>query len=380
MDKISKFVTCLIPVHACNFRCQYCYLSHHVNQDAYGGGIRPFGATPQKIVKYFSVDRMGGPCYFNLCAPGETMMHPELIEFVSELTKEGHYADIVTNGTLSKKIDELIDALDDYQRKHLFIKFSFHYLELQKKNMMEIFLEDVEKIRKSGVSYSIEITPYDELIPHIDEIKNFSIEHFGALPHVTVARNEGTKEIALLTKHTRAEYKQIWSVFDSSLFDFKFSIFNTRRNEFCYAGLWSLAVDIETGIYRQCYGGDELGNVNDGSRIVNFRPIGKCRLPHCFNGHAFLATGDIPELEAPTYTDERDRVRTDGEHWFSEEERAFFSTKLCESNEMLTDEQKKKQQYINTCMHCVEFGKRACRKVSKIVKKTNAKKKDYKKN
>lgn len=368
MESIKRFVTCLIPVHACNFRCQYCYLSHHVDKDVYGGGIRPFGASPKDIVSYFSIKRMGGPCYFNLCAPGETMMHPELIEFVSELTKEGHYADIVTNGTLTKKFDELIASLDGSQRKHLFIKFSFHYLELQKKNKMEAFLEDVDKIRKSGISYSIEITPHDELVPYIDEIKTFSLEHFGALPHITVARNEGTQEIALLTKYSRDQYKEIWSTFDSALFDFKFSIFNVKREEFCYAGLWSLAVDIETGIYIQCYGGDELGNFKDKDSSIKFRPIGKCRQPHCFNGHAFLGTGDIPELVTPTYTDERDRVTSDGDHWFSKEERDFFSTKLVDSNATFTDIQKKKQYVINNCMYCMNLGKRACRKMKRILK------------
>ena len=364
---MSKFVTCYIPVHACNFRCQYCYLSHHIGVNAYGGGIKPFAAAPNDIVSYFSKDRMGGSCYFNLCAPGETMMHPELISFVDALTKEGHYADIVTNGTLSNKFDELIATLDKEQRDHLFIKFSFHYLQLLDRNMMQTFLDDVSKVKNAGISYTIEITPHDELIPYIDELKTFSIKHFGALPHVTVARNEGTKDIALLTKYNRDEYYKIWSSFNSELFNFKFSIFNVKRNEFCYAGLWSLAVDFETGIYRQCYGGDELGNFNDGANKVKFRPIGRCRQPHCFNGHAFLAAGDIPELNAPTYIEERDRITKDGSHWFSENERRFYSTKLSESNEELNNNRKNVQYTINACMHCTNFVKKGCRKVYKIL-------------
>ena len=371
MDRISKFVTCLIPVHACNFRCQYCYLSHHSDQDVYGGGIRPFGAPSKAIVAYFSKDRMDGPCYFNLCAPGETMMHPELIEFVSCLTLEGHYADIVTNGTLSSRFDELISNLDSNQKKHLFIKFSFHYLELKKRGRLNLFLDNVEKIKRSGISYSIEITPHDELVPYIDEIKAFSVEHFGAFPHVTVARNEGTKEIALLTNYSREKYRTIWSSFNSPLFDFKFSIFNEKRNEFCYAGMWSLAVDMETGIYRQCYGGEELGSFNDGSNRVIFRPIGKCRLPHCFNGHAFLACGDIPELDTPTYAEERDRVTKDGEHWFGIEMRGFFSTKLMDSNKVLNFKEQRRQIVINDCMRCVDLGKRVCRKFKKVIAATD---------
>ena len=274
---------------------------HYVDEDVYGGGIKPLAVSPERFAEFFSVERLGGPSYFNLCAPGETMIHPEIVELVYQITKSGHYADIVTNGTLIKKFDELIAKLDSYGKNHIFIKFSFHYLELLKKNQMKNFLDNVQKIKNSGISYYIEITPHDEFIPYIDEIKNFSMEHFGALPHITVARNGGTKDIALLTKYSRDEYRRIWSVFYSELFDFKFSLFNVKREEFCYAGLWSLSVDLENGEYRQCYGGDVLGKLIDIDKPINFRAICKCRQPHCFNGHAFLGCGDIPEINGLTY-------------------------------------------------------------------------------
>lgn len=332
MDKIKKFITCFVPVHACNFRCSYCYLSHHIHKDAYGGGIVPFAIPVNKIVKSLSVERLSGKCYFNLCAAGETMMHPEIIELVSGLSKEGHYVDIVTNGTLSRKFDELIEKLNDDQRKRVFIKFSFHYLELKNRNMMEKFLNNIEKIKVAKISYTIEITPHDELVPYIDEIKKFSLDNFGALPHITVARNEGTKDITLLTKYSRDEYRKIWGTFESALFDFKLKIFNEKRCEFCYAGLWSLAVNLENGYYSQCYIGDRLGNIGDLNRPINFRAIGKCREPHCFNGHAFLAFGDIPELISPSYANERDRKTNTDEYWLQPEIRDFFNSKLAESN------------------------------------------------
>lgn len=369
MDKIKRFVTCLIPVHACNFRCTYCYLSHHVDKDVYGGGIKPFAALAQDVAAYFSVERMGGPCYFNLCAAGETMMHPELNDFIVALTKNGHYADIITNGTLTSRFEDLISKLDERQRKHLFIKFSFHYLELQKLKMMKKFIDNVIRIKDAGISYSIEITPHDDLVPYIDEIKEFSMREFGAWPHITVARNEGTKEIGLLTKFSREKYKKIWSQFDSEMFNFKLSIFNEKRCEFCYAGLWSISVILETGNYMQCYGGDVLGNFCDLSKPVHFRAMGKCREPHCFNGHAFLALGDIPELGSPYYYEERDRVTDDGVHWFQPETKEFFSSKLSESNEQYTEKEKKKILIKNKGLYVVNKGKRACQKLVAIVKK-----------
>ena len=364
MDKIKKFITCLVPVHACNFRCSYCYLSHHPEDNAYGRGIKNFVEPPERITKFFSIERTEGICYFNLCAAGETMLHPQLIELVSELTKQGHYVDIVTNGTISKAIDNLTIQLNDDQKKHLFIKFSFHYLELISRKMLDQYIDNVNKIKQNGISYTIEITPHDELIPYIDEIKEFSMKHFGAWPHITVARNEGTKEIELLTKLSREEYYKTWSVFDSAMFDFKFSIFNVKRCEFCNAGSWSLSVNLEDGCYDQCYGGERLGNIIDIDRPIYLHAIGKCREPHCFNGHAFLGFGDIPQIGTRmTYADERDRVMVDGNHWLQPSVLDFFSSKLIESNVELTEQEKNRAYNYNKYLHVKNFAKRVLKKI-----------------
>lgn len=342
MDMIKRFITCYVPVHACNFRCSYCYLSHHKNIDAYGGGIKPLVMEPEKIAKSLSVERLGGVCYFNLCAAGETMLHKEIVPLVQALTRQGHYVDIVTNGTISGSIDKLIETCSDEQKDHIFIKFSLHYLQLLEKSLIATFVSNVNKIRNFGISYSIEVTPHDELVPYIDELKSFSMKEFGALPHITVARNEGTSKIDLLTKYSKEEYSDIWSTFDSKLFDFKLSVFNQRREEFCYAGSWSLAVNLEDGNYSQCYIGSRLGNIKEMDKPINFRPIGKCREPHCFNAHAFLAFGNIPEIQTPTYLEERDRVCEDGSHWVSEKMGDFFKTKTYQTNKKLTIEEQKK--------------------------------------
>lgn len=309
MDKIKRFITCGVPTFACNFRCSYCYLGCHSNP--YNGRIADFPISVENMVKAFSVKRLGGICYFNMCAAGETTLQKNLFPLIKGLIDEGHYCDIITNGSISKKFDELIALFDEKERGHLFLKFSFHYLQLKEKKLLETFVSNINKVKNAGISYTIEITPHDELIPYIDEIKKFSIKNFGALPHITVARNEATKKIELLTELSKEEYKKTWSVFNSPLFDFKFSLFGRKINEFCYAGQNSLYVYLESGEYKSCYCGDHLGNLfTDIEKPIDFSPIGKCSLPHCFNGHAFLAlAGNVPDLNLPipTYKDERDR-------------------------------------------------------------------------
>ena len=328
-NTIKRFITCSVPSTVCNLKCSYCYIRQIKRNDMC---TNRFVLPGLKLAELLTPQRLGGICYFNLCADGETLLHPDVIDLIDGLTIQGHYVDITTNGTISKKFDELIKRLNDTQQKHMFVKFSFHYLELLRTDLMNEFINNVNKIKNSLISYTIEITPHDELIKYIDEIKTISLSKFGALPHITVARDENTKNIELLTNFQREKYAQIWGQFDSKLFDFKLRIFNEKRKEFCYAGDWSLKLDLETGKYRQCYRGCELGNICD-EGAIHFKAIGCCPLPHCFNGHAFLALGNIPGLQVPTYSDERNRIMKDGDNWLKQDCAKFFSTKLYESNE-----------------------------------------------
>lgn len=357
MEKIKRFISCAVPTYACNFRCSYCYLT--CNGDPYNGKIYDFPLPVEDMVKALSVKRLGGICYFNMCAAGETTLQRKLFPLVKGLIDEGHFCDIITNGSISKKFDELIEMLDEKERSHLFLKFSFHYLQLKEKNLLETFVSNVNKAKNAGISFTVEITPHDELIPYIDEIKNFSIKNFGALPHITVARDNSTSEIKLLTKLTREEYKKTWSVFDSALFDFKFSIFGRKINEFCYAGQNSLYLDLLTGEYKSCYCGDFLGNMfSNTEKPINFCPIGKCTLAHCFNGHAFIAFArNVPDLKLPipTYAAERDRICVGNEHWLNQECRDFFSTKASDSNPILSEAEQEKNCQKNKHLHKVRL-------------------------
>ena len=45
-----------------------------------------------------------------------------------------------------------------------------------------------------------------------------------------------------------------------------------------------------------------------------------------------MSLGLIPEYDAPTYAEVRNRTRTDGSEWFSDDAYEFFNTKLYETN------------------------------------------------
>ncbi len=339
MDKIKKIVLCNIPMSICNLRCRYCYLAQR--DESFQGEQVHIKYSPEYIAKVFSKKRFGGTCYFNFCAAGETLLTKEIDEYIYAIVKEGHYAEIVSNMTVTPIINKILTWEPEILARVSF-KCSFHYLQLLERGLLQTFAENVKNVWAHNCSANVEITPDDELIPHIDDVKKFSIENFGALPHLSIARDDRTGH-DYLTKLSMEEYDRIWSQFDSGFWRFKRSIFNVKREEYCYAGAWSMYVNFVSGIAVQCYCGSKYTqniykNVNKPIKEI---AIEKCGDTHCYNGHALLTLGLIPGFTDVGYGDIRDRERADGTHWLQPQLKAFFNSKLEESNPQFTEKEKK---------------------------------------
>ncbi len=341
VKKMKRFVDIRIPIETCNFRCKYCYIAQ---QHRFDRKPSPIPYDPEFIRKALSVERMGGICHFNICGDGETLIPKEMPKILSEIIQEGHYVFVVTNGSMSSRFDEILDLIPPELLKHLGFKFSFHYQELIRLNILDKFFENVHKVWDAGCSISLELTPCDELIPLIPEIKELCLKEVGALCHVTVARDNRKKDIPILTNLNREEYLDTWRQFDSPLFEYKMSTFNVKRREFCYAGAWGGVLDLNTGILSQCYLGkgqnifDNLSDPIDFDHCIGYR----CKEAHCFNSHAFLTLGFIPELESPFYFEMRNRVSSLGKEWLSAEMKSFLSHKLNEENNEYSENEKTK--------------------------------------
>ena len=328
--KIKRYIDCYIPITTCNLRCSYCYVAQ---QGLFKQAVPHFEHSAKEIRQALSVQKLGGVCVLNLCAGGETLIAEEVIAIIRELLEEGHFVGVVTNGLLAHRFDELA-AFPKELLDHLFIKFSFHYLELKRLNVFDVYFSNIKKMQKAGASFTVEMTPCDEEIPLISEIKQVCMENLGALCHVTIARSDidPDQRIPHLSKYDFETYKTIWSIFHSDLFDFKASIFYQHRDEFCYAGDWTFYVNLGTGDATQCYCGKKIGNIFD-NEPLHFEAIGKkCTQAHCYNGHSWLTFGDIPQLKSPTYADMRNRVTVTGEEWLGPEVKEAFSAKLCRTN------------------------------------------------
>lgn len=369
MENIKKFIDCFVPVYKCNFKCEYCYISTWKDwkQEKYSEEVKYDIKT---IRKAFSKERWGGPVMINFCAAGETLLCKELVPIIKELLEEGHYCMIVTNGSLTAKFKELAEFPQEL-KNHLFIKFSFHYLELKKLNLIEKYFNNVELMKENGISYTIELTPSDIYIPYIQEIKDICLEKVGALPHLTVCRKENGN-VPIMSKLNKEEYIETWKSFESDLFDFKMSIFGIKRKEFCYAGSWSYVLNLVDGNLRQCYRGKVLQNIfKNTNEPIKEEPIGcNCQDAHCWNGHAFLTFGDIPELKTPTFEKVRNKKTSKGD-WITKQMAEFMSTKLYDNNRQLTEEEKYK---YNKKSEKVVKRNEMRKKIKNVVKKVIRKK------
>lgn len=369
MKKIKKVLLFSIPMSICNFRCHYCYLAQR--PEHYQGVQPKMKYTPQEVAYALSYERLGGVCFMNFCADGETLLTKDIDLYVKALLEEGHYAEVVTNLTVSNALDKFL-CWDKELLKRLEFKCSFHYLELKKKGWLERFADNVHKIWDAGASANIELAPSDELVPYIDEIKKFSLKYFGALPHLTILRNDRTSGIEYLTKMSEEEYDKTWSSFGSSFWEFKKTLFGRKQKGFCYAGAWSAYIDLSTGEASGCYGKLSLGNVfANPEKPFPTKPIGKCPIAHCYNGHAMLSLGLIPNHNDTRYGSLRDRVKEDGTHWLQPELRSFFNTKLEESNTEYTEYEKKVIILNHKLSFMTSLPGRFFNKLARIIKRDN---------
>jgi len=331
MKKISKLIICRVPFEYCNLSCEYCYVPHYIKDRQKRNRI---GHSPKEIRQAFSTKRLGGPSLIRMCAGGETMLCEELFPVVRELLEEGHYISIVTNGTVNSKFDE-ITSLPANLREKIYFEFSFHFMELKQKNLLTDFFRNINLMRDSGCSVSVDLVPNDNLIVYIDEIKQLCMENLGALCHLTIPSDASLKTKKLLSSMSYKEFTDTWKTFDSEQFNFKLKIFGEKRTEFCGAGDLSLYVFLDSGDYRQCYDTAAAGNIYENiEKPLSFNAVGYCcPSPHCDNGHTLLTMGLMPSLKSitPTYEKARNRICADGSEWINGIMKDVLSCQLSEN-------------------------------------------------
>lgn len=330
---MRRFFECLIPTTACNLRCSYCYL---IQENRRKGEPAIFRYSPEIIGKGLSQKRLGGVSLISMTASGETFLPPELPSIAREILKQGHYINITTNGTLTKQIQKLLQYTESYH-SHIHMSFSFHYIELKERGLLDTFFENIKMVKAAGCSILLQINLVDEYVPYWEEIKTLSIRHTGALPQVALTRDETSGTYKILSGMTREQYESIGNEMKSPLFNCTCENFMVKRHEYCYAGLWSAKLNLGTGIMSACYGHGMVQNIfEDINKPIIFEPIGKnCPFQYCFNSSHFISQGIIPELrDIPSYGELRNREEAE---WYTNDMKTFLYQKFEDTNPLLSN-------------------------------------------
>ncbi len=345
MYKVKRFLDCQVPVNLCNFQCDYCTVGQWRAVEGKGPEKYTLFKYPvEQMAAALRPERMGGICAINLCGNGETLLHPQILDFTKLLLEDGHFVSIVTNGTVTKAIEFLCE-LEEEMRSRIFIKFSFHYTELLRLNMLEAYFNNVRRAHNAGLSLTVELVASDNNVKYIDEIKDVCMKNLGVLCHLTDPRANTTHDIRHLTEMPMEEHLKVWSQFESALFDYRQATWGQNRKEnFCYGGVWSFNLGLGNGRLKQCYrNANTVQFIFDNiEEPIHFLPRGHfCSFAHCFNSHVFdCLCGVVPEISSPFYVELRNRVLPDGTEWIKAPYKDIYGHRVCENNELYTDEEK----------------------------------------
>lgn len=366
---ITHFYECLLPTSICNLKCEYCYL---IQENRRGMKKIPFKYSIEHMCYALRRERVtpnGGLAFFSICGTGETLLQDGCVTLIHGLLEQGHIVNITTNGTISKKFDDLLN-FDNKYLKNMQIAFSLHYLELKRLNLLDQFCENVKKTKEAGCSIIVQINLYDGYLPYLEEIRKICIEQFGAPPQVAATRLEPNGNdiigVQLYTNLSKENYMRAVDKFDSPLFNFTMQNFGVKRKEFCYAGDWSFSLHLEDGCLSSCYQSYHKQNIfEDPDTPIVFSAIGhSCKSAYCINSSHYISLGNIPEIKCPSYCELRDRPEA---KWYTPELKSILSRKLYENNEEYNQKEKKIAEIRYREEQLIYYGKKIIRKFNKNI-------------
>jgi len=325
LDKIDRYIQATINTNGCNLRCEYCYLKLQGNNSK-GAKLNYSLDTMQQAL---SKDRWG-TCFISITGDGETLLDSSVVELAKRLLDNGHYLNIVNNGTQTKNLHLMADTFPKEYADRVMLTFSLHYNELKKRGLLDTYFANIRYMKQAGFTAYIHMVLADEYIEIIDEIKEVCLREVGVLPQVGIVRDEHDLDKRnLYSKYSEEEYYAYGDSFNSAFFDLQKALYDKGKiTEYCYAGELAVLLNLSTGIAKQCMCNHDTFNVFDTpTSKLPFRAVGNnCGSPWCFCA-TFQILGMVPGLGLPTY---RDVFAGDRADWASETMKYALSDKLAD--------------------------------------------------
>lgn len=332
-NSIVKAITVYVPGNQCNLRCGYCYITENFKKNR--NDQKAFFNYPvEQMIKAFNPARIGGLAHITVIGNGETLIPDEVVPFVKGLLHYGHVVEVVTNGTLSKRIDELID-MPEQDLERLIVKCSLHWEELKRLNLKDVYFSNIRKVIKAGGSSYPFLVLSNEYMDSIDEIKETCIKELGDLPHCTpcivantVADAQRGGKAATNPECTNDFIDKMYEKFHSKVFLESVRFLNVDvKKVFCYAGKYSFIVNMDTGLVGKCH--NVMTNVNFFKNIDCWNDLEcvgcECGISSCSLQYDFFSMGLIPEVEnVPTYAE----IVCDRHYFFTDKVRELMNVKI----------------------------------------------------
>lgn len=282
---VAKVILGSVQTLGCNLECDYCYLkqNEHINAKDRKALRYPL----ETVLKACSKERLGGNAFIEIIGDGETLLPDDIENLICGLIEQGHYVKVITNGTLTGRFHEIVERLKiTGAERRLSFLLSLHYCELKRKNMLDVFAENVSYLKKNGISFYVGVTFAPSYFAYVDEIMDYCSKKLEVKPSVSIAREHGNGNQKLMTgTKSEDEYWETGRKFQSLFFERSRQRYYERdvSGQFCYAGRWAFGLDFTTGMYSQCGGDGVCYNFFEHlEEPILLKPMGfSCKQPYC---------------------------------------------------------------------------------------------------
>ncbi|MBN2566524.1 radical SAM protein [Candidatus Woesearchaeota archaeon] len=237
---------------ACNLDCTYCFSPDATSRRQCP--VRPIDSA--NLMR--TLRRTGKTFHIVLTGGGEPFLVPNLVEACREITKE-HYISVVTNMT-SPHIREFASRVPP--NRVVYVLASLHIKELERRDLMEQFLSNVQLLKKGGFPVLVHSVAYPPLSTEVKRIRR-------------QFKERGLEFSFVEFQGTYRGKKYPWAYTPEELDRFGFGkedliITNHQKGRVCNAGYNAAVVDPH-GDVRPCYQihSMRLGNIYKGFSFRN---------------------------------------------------------------------------------------------------------------
>ncbi len=244
----------------CNLDCEYCFGKiTDTRIKIHSIKINELLSTLERTGKTFRISFTGG----------EPTLVPNFIEACKAITTK-HYISFNTNLIL-KNIKQFAEEID--AKKVLHIHASFHYDELNDKNLLNRFIENYTLLKNSGFNIYVEAVAYPKLKNNLDLILKFAKTNS---INLTFAPFYGSYNGQTYPENYSQEELELFGIRKNEISCFY------QKGELCNAG-YNVAVVFSNGNVFPCHQiKTKIGNIYEGIKFGNELikcPSKKCGCP-----------------------------------------------------------------------------------------------------